>query len=68
MADVACFCGCCYAFDGDIGVCPKCGEYTSFTHASNEEERQMRDELGLLLRQPAEAEATGGQRRDGRHR
>jgi len=26
MADVACFCGCVYYFDGDAGACPGCGE------------------------------------------
>jgi hypothetical protein len=26
MADVACFCGCCFSFDGDAEACPKCGE------------------------------------------
>ena len=27
MADVACFCGCCYSFEGGAGACPRCGEY-----------------------------------------
>ena len=31
MADVACFCGCLYSFDGGGGACPKCGEYVSLT-------------------------------------
>jgi hypothetical protein len=31
MAQVACFCGCLYSFDGDGGACPKCGEYASLT-------------------------------------
>jgi hypothetical protein len=26
MADVACFCGCCYSFEGGAGACPTCGE------------------------------------------
>jgi hypothetical protein len=26
MAEVACFCGCLYSFDGDAGACPRCGE------------------------------------------
>ena len=26
MADVACFCGCFYSFDGGSGACPGCGE------------------------------------------
>jgi hypothetical protein len=25
MTNVACFCGCLYAFDGAEGPCPKCG-------------------------------------------
>ncbi len=49
MTNVACFCGFVYSFSGDLGLCPQCGEYTSFTCASNEEERQMRDELALVL-------------------
>ena len=31
MADVACFCGCLYSFDGGGGACPQCGEYASLT-------------------------------------
>ena len=31
MAEVACFCGCLYSFDGGGGACPKCGEYASVT-------------------------------------
>ena len=26
MADVACFCGCCFSFVGTVGACPECGE------------------------------------------
>jgi hypothetical protein len=26
MADVACFCGCCFSFDGGAAACPRCGE------------------------------------------
>jgi hypothetical protein len=29
MADVACFCGCCFSFDGGAGACPRCGEVAS---------------------------------------
>jgi hypothetical protein len=29
MAQVACFCGCCFSFDGGAGACPKCGEVAS---------------------------------------
>jgi hypothetical protein len=31
MADVACFCGCCFSFDGGAGACPRCGEVASLT-------------------------------------
>jgi uncharacterized protein len=29
MADVACFCGYCYSFDGNGAACPQCGEYAA---------------------------------------
>jgi hypothetical protein len=31
MADVACFCGCVYFFDGGAGACPGCGEVATLT-------------------------------------
>ena len=31
MANVACFCGCLYSFDGGGAACPQCGEYASLT-------------------------------------
>jgi hypothetical protein len=31
MADVACFCGCLYSFEGGAGACPKCGEVAAVT-------------------------------------
>jgi hypothetical protein len=31
MTDVACFCGCCFSFDGGAAACPKCGEVASVT-------------------------------------
>lgn len=31
MAEVACFCGCLYSFDGGAGACPECGEYATVT-------------------------------------
>ena len=31
MADVACFCGCVYSFDGHAGACPGCGEVATLT-------------------------------------
>jgi hypothetical protein len=51
--NVACFCGCCFSFDGDLCACPACGEYATLTHASKAEEKQMRAELDLLLVQGA---------------
>lgn len=49
MIDVVCFCGSQYSFDGEVGACPQCGEYTSLGRPAREEERQMRDELHLML-------------------
>ncbi|HYB29424.1 MAG TPA: hypothetical protein VEF89_22625 [Solirubrobacteraceae bacterium] len=49
MPDVVCFCGRYYRFEGDIGVCPRCGEYASLSTVSPEEQHQMRDELDLVL-------------------
>lgn len=57
MTRVACFCGCCYSFDGDVGTCPRCGEYTSFAIVSAADEQQMRAELRLLLERPVEENA-----------
>ena len=31
MADVACFCGCLYFFQGAAGACPTCGEVARVT-------------------------------------
>jgi hypothetical protein len=31
MADVACFCGRLFSFDGDAGACPECGKVASVT-------------------------------------
>lgn len=31
MADVACFCGCEFSFEGAARVCPRCGEVASVT-------------------------------------
>ena len=31
MAEVACFCGCCFSFDGAAGACPTCGEVARLT-------------------------------------
>jgi hypothetical protein len=31
MTDVACFCGCCFSFDGGAAACPRCGEVATLT-------------------------------------
>ncbi|HTP18930.1 MAG TPA: hypothetical protein VMJ65_04960 [Solirubrobacteraceae bacterium] len=49
MTNVACFCGCSFSFEGEIGMCPRCGEYTSFTTVTPEEEQRMREELARVL-------------------
>jgi hypothetical protein len=55
MTDVACFCGCLFSFRGEVGVCPRCGEYASLTGVSPEVEEQMRRELALLTNQDVSA-------------
>ena len=49
MPDVVCFCGRYYRFQGDLGVCPRCGECASVTTVSPKEQREMRAELALVL-------------------
>ncbi len=34
MANVACFCGCCFSFAGAAGACPECGEPVRLITAS----------------------------------
>jgi len=36
MAEVACFCGCCYSFEGGAGACPRCGEYAVVATTTDE--------------------------------
>jgi hypothetical protein len=31
MTGVACFCGCCFSFDGGAAACPRCGEVATVT-------------------------------------
>jgi hypothetical protein len=54
MAEVACFCGCLYSFDGDAAACPRCGERASVATGSrsgtvrhNLISQSPYDELGL---------------------
>lgn len=42
MTDVACFCGRCYSFWGDAGVCPGCGECAALDGVSAAEVRGVR--------------------------
>jgi hypothetical protein len=49
MPDFVCSCGRYYRFEGDIGMCPRCGEYASVTTVSPEEQQQMQAELALVL-------------------
>jgi predicted ATP-dependent serine protease len=58
MIDVSCFCGCVYSFRGDIGVCPQCGEYATFSRVTTAEAWQMRHELDGVL-DPSTAELPG---------
>lgn len=49
MIDVYCFCGYCYSFRGDIGICPHCDEEVTMTRVSAEGEGPMRADLSLPL-------------------
>jgi hypothetical protein len=31
MTEVACFCGCCFSFDGSAAACPRCGAVAAVT-------------------------------------
>lgn len=53
MTDVACFCGTSYSFDGDLGVCPKCGEGVNMVSAFPAAERGMQDELEAMREKSA---------------
>jgi hypothetical protein len=63
--DVACFCGRRFTCAGDVGACPACGEYVTLSRVSDEQERQMRAELDLLLTQGAAAHQRRMRRADG---
>jgi hypothetical protein len=56
---VACYCGCRFSCEGDLGICPGCGDYVSLSRVPDAEEKQMRAELDLLLTHGA---ATDGRR------
>lgn len=59
MIDVACFCGTAYSFDGDVGVCPKCGEVVSLVGAFPATERRMLEELEQLAPDQADRKGAG---------
>jgi hypothetical protein len=50
MADVACFCGCLYSFDGGSGACPRCDQVATVTTAATAASAERSPE-----RQPAAA-------------
>lgn len=52
MIDVVCFCGASYSFVGDAGICPSCGEETSFARRPAEGRKQESGELEHLIAQP----------------
>jgi hypothetical protein len=57
MADVACFCGCCFTFDGAGAACPKCGEYASLmpepaTESAGQGEQKQHEPVGLIDHTP----------------
>jgi hypothetical protein len=68
MADVACFCGCYFSFEGGAAVCPRCGEVASamggLPYQQNEQTRQAYPEWAeadtwsdLLAALPVSADA-----------
>jgi hypothetical protein len=54
MADVACFCGYRYSFEGDSAACPSCGESTILATVPAYE-RALSEELERLAAAPAAA-------------
>ncbi len=52
MIDVVCFCGCSYSFVGDAGMCPQCGEQTSFGRRPTKGRAPESGELEQLVQRP----------------
>jgi len=66
MTDVACYCGCCYSFDGGAGACPKCGEYATVTAgpAFASTGRSQQEQPGPATNGAAQNGQTAGTRRE----
>ena len=60
MADVACFCGCLFSFDGGAGACPKCGKPASVTGLWCPEAPDAADWELPTHRDPVDAYLSGG--------
>ena len=54
MINVVCYCGCAYSFSGDVGSCPQCGEYVSFSRGPAEPEDRQETIAKIV------AQASGG--------
>jgi hypothetical protein len=61
---VDCFCGCVYPVEGDLGSCPRCGEYVAFNRVTPRERDQMLRELELIIGLGEEAAAHAPNARD----
>ena len=55
MINVVCYCGHAYSFAGDVGSCPRCGEYVFFARGSDEERRATDETIAKIVGQ-----ASGG--------
>lgn len=51
MINVVCYCGCAYSYQGDLGSCPACGEYVSFTRGSDAETQDGQETIAKILAQ-----------------
>lgn len=52
MIDVVCFCGSSYSFVGEAGMCPRCGEPTSFASGPAERRKRKPAELEQVIQRP----------------
>jgi hypothetical protein len=55
MINVVCYCGHAYSFTGDVGSCPQCGEYVSFTRGPDTEPQDLQETIDKIV-----AKASGG--------
>jgi hypothetical protein len=59
MTDVACFCGCCFSFDGGAAACPRCGEVASMTGMALEDAERCQPKLPVPVANRDRGELAG---------